>query len=171
VPFVVKELAGSDIAICTVVGFPLGASRSATKAYEANLAVKEGADEIDMVINIGALKGGLLNVVADDIATVRDACQGKILKVIIETAYLSDEEKRTACRIAAENGADFVKTSTGFAGKGAMVEDVKLMVATVGPKVQVKAAGGIKTKADALKMIEAGATRLGTSAGIQILTE
>lgn len=168
VPLAAKLLQGSDVKVCTVIGFPLGANTVAVKAYEADLAVKEGADEIDMVINIGALKSGLLDAVKADIAAVREACKGKILKVIIETSYLTEEEKETVCKIAAECGADFVKTSTGFSDKGATAEDVKLMAKASG--IKVKASGGIKTKEDALKMIEAGASRLGTSSGVKIIT-
>lgn len=171
VPLSAKALKGSGVAVCTVIGFPLGANESAVKAFEAELAVKEGADEVDMVINIGALKSGLLDIVESDIKAVRGACKGKVLKVIIETSYLTDEEKKTACRISTECGADFVKTSTGFSDRGATVEDVKLMAAASGANVKVKASGGVKTKEDALKMIEAGASRLGTSSGIKIVTE
>lgn len=167
VPLCAMLLEGADVKVCTVVGFPLGANMSAVKAFEADLAVKQGAREIDMVINIGALKSGMLDAVRDDIRAVRDACKGQILKVIIETSYLTDEEKITASKISAQCGADFVKTSTGFSDKGATVEDVKLMAKAGG--IKVKASGGIKTKEDALKMIEAGASRLGTSSGIKII--
>ena len=163
-----KALQGSGVKVCTVVGFPLGANTSASKAFETELAVKEGADEIDMVINIGALKSGMPGAVEADISAVRQACKGKILKVIIETSYLTLEEKIQACRIAAGRGADFVKTSTGFSDGGATVEDIALMVKESG--IKVKASGGIKTREDALKMIEAGASRLGTSSGIKIIT-
>jgi len=162
-----KLLEGTDVKVCTVVGFPLGANLSAVKAFEAELSVKQGAQEIDMVINIGALKSGMLDLVQSDIQAVRDACKGKILKVIIETSYLTDEEKVKVSKIAAECGADFVKTSTGFSDKGATVEDVKLMAQAGG--IKVKASGGVKTREDALKMIEAGASRLGTSSGIKII--
>lgn len=162
-------LKDSGVKVCTVIGFPLGANETATKAFEAALAVKNGADEVDMVINIGALKSGLLEVVKNDIAAVREASAGKTLKVIIETSYLTDEEKKTVCKISAECGADFVKTSTGFSDAGAKAEDVKLMAEASG--IAVKASGGIRSKEDALKMIEAGATRLGTSAGAKIVAD
>ena len=162
-------LKDSGVKVCTVIGFPLGANETATKAFEAALAVKNGAEEVDMVINIGALKSGLLEVVKNDIAAVREASAGKTLKVIIETSYLTDEEKKTVCKISAECGADFVKTSTGFSDAGAKAEDVKLMAEASG--IAVKASGGIRSKEDALKMIEAGATRLGTSAGAKIVAD
>jgi len=167
VPLCAGLLEGTDVKVCTVVGFPLGANLSAVKAFEADLAVKQGAREIDMVINIGALKSGLLDIVRSDIQAVRDACKGQILKVIIETSYLTDEEKITVCKISAACGADFVKTSTGFSDKDATAEDVKLMLQASG--VKVKASGGIKTREDALKMIEAGASRIGTSSGVKIV--
>lgn len=162
-------LKGSGVKVCTVIGFPLGANESAVKAFEANLAIKQGAEEVDMVINIGALKSGMYDVVRNDISAVREASEGKILKVIIETSYLTDAEKETVCKICAECGVDFVKTSTGFSDAGAKVEDVKLMAKASGLKV--KASGGIRSKEDALKMIEAGASRLGTSAGVKIVTD
>lgn len=162
-------LKGSGVKVCTVIGFPLGANESAVKAFEANLAIKQGAEEVDMVINIGALKSGMLDVVRNDISAVREASEGTVLKVIIETSYLTDEEKETVCKICAECGVDFVKTSTGFSDAGAKAEDVKLMAKASGLKV--KASGGIRSKADALKMIEAGASRLGTSAGVKIVTD
>jgi deoxyribose-phosphate aldolase len=167
VPLCSLLLKDAEIKVCTVVGFPLGANSSAAKAFEADLAVKEGADEIDMVVNIGALKSNMLDTVEHDIKAVREVCPGKILKVIIETSYLSEGEKRTVCNIAAACGADFVKTSTGFSDKGATVGDVELMKAASG--IKVKASGGIKTKEDALKMINAGASRLGTSSGVKII--
>ncbi len=162
-------LKDSGVKVCTVIGFPLGANESATKAFEASLAIKNGADEVDMVINIGALKSGLLEVVKNDILAVREASAGKTLKVIIETSYLTDEEKKTVCKICGECGADFVKTSTGFSDAGAKAEDVKLMAEASG--IAVKASGGIRNKEDALKMIEAGASRLGTSAGSKIVAD
>ena len=169
-PFWVKYCAqllkGSGVNVCTVIGFPLGANDSQTKAFETALAVKDGAEEVDMVINIGALKSGLLDVVKNDIEAVRNASKGKVLKVIIETSYLTDDEKKTVCKISADCGADFVKTSTGFSDKGATTEDVKLMKEASG--ISVKASGGIRSKEDALKMIQAGASRIGTSAGIKI---
>lgn len=162
-------LKGSGVKVCTVIGFPLGANASKVKAFEAELAIKEGADEVDMVINIGALKSGMLDVVKEDIAAVREASKGKMLKVIIETSYLTEEEKKTVCKICAECGVDFVKTSTGFSDAGAKAEDVKLMAEASG--LAVKASGGIRSKEDALKMIEAGASRLGTSAGVKIVAD
>ena len=162
-------LKGSGVKVCTVIGFPLGANASKVKAFEAELAIKEGADEVDMVINIGALKSGMFDVVKEDIAAVRESSKGKTLKVIIETSYLTEEEKKTVCKICAECGVDFVKTSTGFSDAGAKAEDVKLMAEASG--LAVKASGGIRSKEDALKMIEAGASRLGTSAGVKIVAD
>ena len=162
-------LKGSGVKVCTVIGFPLGANTSRVKAFEAEQAIKEGADEVDMVINIGALKSGMLDVVKADIAAVREASKGKTLKVIIETSYLTEEEKKTVCKICAECGVDFVKTSTGFSDAGAKAEDVKLMAEASG--LAVKASGGIRSKEDALKMIEAGASRLGTSSGVKIVAD
>ncbi len=165
------QLRGTDVDVAVVVGFPLGAMASRIKAAEARHAVEEGADEIDMVINIGALKSRDLDLVRKDILSVtRVTGTQRITKVIIEAALLTDEEKILACQIAEDAGADFVKTSTGFAKGGATVHDVALMRNTVGPKVEVKAAGGIRSREDAIAMIEAGATRLGTSAGIAIVT-
>lgn len=169
VSYAAQLLKGSGVDVCTVIGFPLGANDSAIKAQEAALAIKQGAGEVDMVINIGALKGGDLAAVEADIAAVRAASKGVILKVIIETSYLNDEEKVSVCKICAKCGADFVKTSTGFSDKGATEHDVKLMAQASG--IKVKASGGVKTKEDALKMIEAGASRLGTSSGIKIVTD
>lgn len=169
VSYAAQLLKGSGVDVCTVIGFPLGANDSAIKAQEAALAVKQGAGEVDMVINIGALKGGDLAAVKADIVAVREASKGVILKVIIETSYLTDEEKVAVCKICGQVGADFVKTSTGFSDKGATEHDVKLMAQASG--IKVKASGGIKTKEDALKMIEAGASRLGTSSGIKIVTD
>ena len=162
-----EVLKGSGVNVCTVIGFPLGANTSEIKAAEAALAIKQGATEVDMVINIGALKEGNTDYVYQDILAVRKASEGKILKVIIETSYLTDEEKKTVCKLAAKAGADFVKTSTGFSNAGATAEDVKLMKGASG--IKVKASGGVRTKEDALKMIEAGASRLGASAGIKIV--
>lgn len=166
-----EMLRGSDVRVCTVIGFPLGATLSQVKAFEAEECIRQGAGEVDMVINIGALKSGELALVQDDIHMVaeRAHAHGALVKVIIETVLLTREEKVQACRLSQSAGADFVKTSTGFAGGGATVEDVALMRQTVGPGMGVKAAGGIRTYADALRMIEAGATRLGTSAGVQII--
>lgn len=166
-----KELAESDVKVCTVIGFPLGANSSAVKAAETKQAIEDGANEVDMVINVGALKSGDEQTVLEDIKAVVDAAAGKTLvKVIIETALLTDEEKVKACQLAVEAGADFVKTSTGFSTAGAKPEDVKLMKETVDDKAEVKASGGIHSKADVDAMVEAGATRIGASAGIAIVT-
>ena len=167
-----RLLAGSDVAVCCVIGFPLGAATTAAKAFEAADAAQNGATEIDMVINVGAAKDGRWDDVEADIAGVAAAIEGKaLLKVIIETCLLTDGEKIEACRAAVRAGADFVKTSTGFSKAGATAADVALMRKTVGPDVGVKAAGGIRTYADAVRMIEAGASRIGASAGIAILAE
>jgi len=164
-------LKGSTAKVCTVIGFPLGATSSQAKAFETETAIRQGATEIDMVINIGALKARDLETVAKDIRSVVNAAhsQGIIVKVIIETALLSDEEKTIASLISKEAGADFVKTSTGFAGGGATVHDVELMRKTVGPQMGVKASGGVRTFEDAASMIKAGATRIGASAGVKII--
>lgn len=162
-------LKGSGVQVCTVVGFPLGANSSATKAFETVHAIKDGADEIDMVINVGALKSQKLLLVEEDIRDVVHAAEGKIVKVIIETSLLTDEEKVVACQLAEKAGAKFVKTSTGFNGGGATVEDVILMKESVSTTVEVKASGGIKDLETAKKLLAAGATRLGTSAGVAIL--
>lgn len=159
----------SDVKVCSVVGFPLGAMIKEAKAYEAKFAVDSGAEEIDMVINIGLLKSGKIDLFERDIKKVREACKASVLKVIIETCLLDDKEKILACKIAKEYGADFVKTSTGFSTGGATEHDVELMRKTVGDKMGVKASGGIKTYEDAIKMINAGANRLGTSSGIAIM--
>ncbi len=166
--FVADELQGSDVRVCTVVGFPLGQMSTKAKAAETRIAVEDGADEIDMVINVGALKGGDDAVVFEDIKAVREACKGQVLKVIIETCLLNEEEKVRACRLAMEAKADFVKTSTGFSTGGATKEDVALMRKTVGDTMGVKASGGIRDKEKAVEMLEAGADRLGTSATITI---
>lgn len=166
--FVADELQGSGVKVCTVVGFPLGQMSTKAKAAETRIAVEDGADEIDMVINVGALKDKDDAVVFEDIKAVREACEGKVLKVIIETCLLNEEEKVRACRLAMEAKADFVKTSTGFSTGGATKEDVALMRRTVGDAMGVKASGGIRDKAKAMEMIEAGANRLGTSATIAI---
>ena len=166
-------LKGSAVRVCAVVGFPLGATPPEVKAYETQQALDDGATEIDMVINIGALKSKDYVLVARDIATVVATAQagGAIVKVIIEAALLADEEKIIASKLAGEAGAGFVKTSTGFASGGATVHDVALMRRAVGPAMGVKAAGGIKTYADAQKLIQAGATRIGASASVKILQE
>lgn len=164
-----KKLQDSDVKVCTVIGFPLGANTSAVKAFEAAEAIRQGADEIDMVIAIGALKAGLYQEVQQDIEAVVKASQGHLVKVILETCLLSREEIVEACQLAMAAGAQFVKTSTGFNKHGATVEDVALMKATVGEKMMVKASGGIRTLQDALQMIEAGASRLGTSSGVMLV--
>ncbi len=164
-------LRGSGVKVCTVVGFPLGSTTSTVKAIEARDAMANGADEIDMVINIGALKSGNDAMVYEDIKAVREATRGKILKTILETSLLSNEEKVRACAAAKKAGADFVKTSTGFGGGGATVSDIKLMRGAVGPLMGVKASGGIRDAKTATDMIAAGATRLGTSASVAIVTD
>ena len=169
VKYAQKGLEGSDVKVCTVVGFPLGATTPAVKAFETKEAIQNGADEIDMVINVGALKSGNLALVESDICAVVEASGDKLVKVIIETCLLTDQEKVVACQLAQKAGADFVKTSTGFSTGGATIADVKLMRETVGPDMGVKAAGGARSYADALAFVEAGATRIGTSAGVVIL--
>ena len=169
VPYVANLLHGSDVKICSVVGFPLGAMSTRAKALEAKIAVMDGADEIDMVINVGALRDRDYSVVLEDIKAVKEACGERILKVIIETCLLTDDEKVKACELAKEAGADFVKTSTGFSTAGANVEDVRLMRETVGPDMGVKASGGIHDKEFAKELVDAGANRLGTSATIEIV--
>lgn len=164
----VKKL-NKDINIAAVVGFPLGAMATKAKAYETKIAVEDGAREIDMVINIGRLKAGDYDYVLEDIKACKEEIKDGILKVIIETCLLTDEEKVKACELSKKAGADFVKTSTGFSTGGAKVEDVKLMRKTVGDTMGVKASGGIHSKKEALAMIEAGANRLGTSASIDIV--
>ena len=173
VPRVAAALKGTDVKTCAVIGFPLGAMSTETKAWETADAVRAGADEIDMVINIGELKAGNDEVVRNDIAAVAQAAHegGAHLKVIIECCLLTDEEKVRASRLTVEGGADFVKTSTGFSTHGATVEDVRLMRETVGPDFGVKAAGGIHSAEEAFAMIEAGANRLGVSASVAILEE
>jgi deoxyribose-phosphate aldolase len=166
-------LQNSEVKVCTVVGFPLGATSTQAKVFETQQALDDGATEIDMVINIGALKSGDDMLVERDIAAVVESAhrRGALCKVIIEAALLTDEEKIRACELAKQAGADFVKTSTGFSSGGATIEDVALMRRTVGPKVGVKASGGIRTLAEARNMISAGATRLGVSAGVKIIQE
>ncbi|MBQ4068068.1 MAG: deoxyribose-phosphate aldolase [Lachnospiraceae bacterium] len=166
----VKEiLDGTDVLVCTVVGFPLGAVTTEVKVFETKEAVNAGADEIDMVINIGALKDKNYDYVRSDIEKVKEACGGKTLKVIIETCLLTDEEKKKACELSVQAGADFVKTSTGFSTGGATVDDVSLMKYTVSGKAKVKASGGIRDYKTAKDMIAAGADRLGTSATVDIM--
>lgn len=162
-------LKGSQVKVCTVIGFPLGANTTEVKVFETTDAIKKGAQEVDMVINIGKLKSKDYTYVSEDIKAVVDAAKGKALtKVIIETSLLTDEEKVTACKLAKEAGADFVKTSTGFSNGGATPEDIKLMRETVGFDMGVKASGGVRSYEDAIKVIEAGATRIGASASIAI---
>ena len=159
-----------EVKVCTVIGFPLGATTSETKAFETKNAIEKGATEVDMVINIGALKDKQYDLVEKDIKAVVDAAKGKALtKVIIETCLLNDEEKEIACKLSVKAGADFVKTSTGFSTGGATVEDIALMRKTVGPDVGVKASGGVRSLEDAQNMIEAGATRIGASSGVAIV--
>ncbi len=163
------QLAGSDVKVCTVVGFPLGACTKETKAFETKQAVANGADEIDMVINVGALRDGDYELVLEDIKAVVEASGDALVKVIIETCLLTDEEKVKACELSVEAGADFVKTSTGFAGGGATPEDVALMKKTVGDKALVKASGGVRDYDGAMAVIEAGASRIGASSGVAIV--
>ncbi|WP_123041231.1 deoxyribose-phosphate aldolase [Cohnella candidum] len=171
IPTAVQALAGSGVGIATVVGFPLGASRTEVKALEARDAVAVGATEVDMVLNVGALKSGDREAVLNDVKAVVEACSGKAaVKVIIETCYLTDEEKREASLISKEAGADFVKTSTGFGTGGATVEDIALIRSVVGPEMGIKASGGVRDPEFAAKLVEAGATRLGASASVAIVT-
>ncbi|NLJ37996.1 MAG: deoxyribose-phosphate aldolase [Candidatus Atribacteria bacterium] len=170
VSYCAKKLRGTGVKVCTVVGFPLGANDSRSKAYETRQAIEDGAHEIDMVINIGALKSGNIKMVEDDLRAIKRACrQTTITKAIIETFLLTDDEKVIACQLAKKVGYDFVKTSTGFAGGGATVHDVALMRRIVGPKMGIKAAGGIHNFEEAKAMIAAGATRIGTSSGVKIV--
>ncbi|MBX3051026.1 MAG: deoxyribose-phosphate aldolase [Caldilineaceae bacterium] len=178
VPLAAELLADSPVKVCTVVGFPLGATLPAVKAYESTAAIAAGAEEVDMVINIGLLKDGDYDAAREDIRGVVEAARAAggrgrpvIVKVIIETALLNEHEKRMACILAVEAGADFVKTSTGFSGGGATVEDIRLMRQVVGPEMGVKASGGIRTAEAALALLDAGATRLGVSAGVTIMQE
>lgn len=165
-----KELEASEVKVCTVIGFPLGASTSETKAFETKDAIEKGAGEIDMVLNIGALKSGKADLVKADVEAVVGVAKGKaIVKVILETCLLNDEEIQLASRLSKEAGADFVKTSTGFSTGGATVEAVRLMRKTVGPELGVKASGGVRSLEDVEKMVEAGATRIGASSGVQIM--
>lgn len=175
VPLTAELLDGSGVKVCAVVGFPLGANASAVKAFEAVEAVRAGAAEVDMVINIGALKNKLYDVVRQDIRSVAEAVAAKdnqaLVKVIIETCYLDEQEKVMACRLAREAGAHFVKTSTGLGTGGATAADVALMRSVVGPEMGVKASGGIKTAAQVLELVRAGANRIGASSGAAILSE
>jgi deoxyribose-phosphate aldolase len=173
VPLVATKLAGSPVKVCTVVGFPLGATSTAAKVAETRQALADGAQEIDMVLDIGAMKDGRYETVQEDITAVAQATHAgnAALKVIIETCYLTDAEKETACRLSVAAGADFVKTSTGFGTGGATAEDVALMRRVVGPGVGVKASGGVRGLTDALAMVRAGANRIGASSGLAIMAE
>ena len=169
VAYCARRLEGSPVRVCSVVGFPSGAHRTDVKAFEAGCAVGDGASEIDVMIHLGALKGGDHDLVRDDLTAVVAAAHPAAVKVILETGRLSEDEKRTGARLAIEAGAAFVKTSTGFGGSGATLEDVRLLRAVVGPDRGVKASGGIRTLEQAIAMLDAGATRLGTSAGVAIV--
>lgn len=165
-----RLLEGTKVKVATVIGFPLGASTKEVKALETEDAIKNGVDEVDMVINVGALKSGEYDLVRDDIRAVVEAAKGNaIVKVIIETCLLTDEEKVKACKLAKEAGADFVKTSTGFSTGGATIEDVKLMKDTIGDSLKIKASGGIRDYETAIAMVEAGASRIGASSSIKIV--
>lgn len=167
----VQALAGTAVKVCTVIGFPLGATTTAVKAFETAEAVIAGAVEVDMVLNIGALKAGDEAYVLTDIKTVVEAAGGNTVKVILETALLTEEEKVLACRLAKKAGAHYVKTSTGFGPGGATAVDIRLLRETVGPAMGVKAAGGVRTRREVLEMITAGATRIGTSSGVTIVVD
>ena len=169
VPLAAECLAGTGVKVCTVIGFPLGMNLTRTKVEEAELCIAQGADEIDMVINIGMLKAGHDDYVREEIKLLKEVAGKLTLKVIIETCLLTDEEKVRACQLAKEAGADFVKTSTGFSTGGATAHDVKLMRDTVGPEMGVKASGGVRTHEDLIAMVEAGANRIGTSNGTKII--
>lgn len=164
-----KEYVGDKLAICTVIGFPNGYSTTAVKAFEASDAVKNGADEIDMVINVGWAKDGRFDEILNEIKEVKAACKGKILKVIIETCLLTDEEKIKMCRVVTESGADFIKTSTGFSKGGATREDISLFAANIGENIKMKAAGGIRSFEDAEDYLDLGCERLGTSAIVKLV--
>lgn len=171
VPLVAREVSGTRIKVCSISGFPLGAVDTAVKAFEAERAVAAGADEIDMVLNVGALKAGETGLVGDDIMGVVEASGGALVKVIIEAALLTDDEKVTACGIVKGAGAGFVKTSTGFGPPGANARDVAIMRGAVGPEFGVKASAGIRTAEFTIELVEAGANRIGTSAGVKIMDE
>ncbi|SHE71644.1 deoxyribose-phosphate aldolase [Marinitoga hydrogenitolerans DSM 16785] len=170
VPLAKEELKGTDVKVATVIGFPLGSNSIDVKAYETDIALNDGADEFDMVINVGMLKAEEYNYIYDEIKAVVEAAQGKTVKVIIETCYLTTEEKIAACVISKEAGAHFVKTSTGFGTGGATVEDVALMKFVVGEALKVKASGGVRSFEDAEKMIKVGAERIGASSGVKIVS-
>ena len=169
IPLAKKALEGSDVLVCTVIGFPLGSMTTEAKVFEAKDAIEKGADEVDMVINVSALKDGNDEYVYNEIKEIKKACGDHTLKVIIETCLLTDEEKVKACTLAKKAGANFVKTSTGFSKWGAKVEDVALMRKTVGNDMGVKASGGVRTHQDLLDMVEAGASRIGTSKGSALM--
>jgi deoxyribose-phosphate aldolase len=171
VPYVAKKLRGTGIIVCSVIGFPLGGMDTRSKAFEARSAIENGATELDMVINVGALKSGNVKVVEEDIRAIKRACRSTtVLKVILETGLLTDAEKILACEISKNAGADFVKTSTGFSGSGATVHDIELMRRIVGPSLGVKASGGIRTYDQALELIRAGANRLGCGSSVAVVT-
>lgn len=169
VKYAADYLKDSDVKVCTVIGFPLGANTSATKAFETKDAIANGADEIDMVMNIGAMKDQNYDYVCQDIQTVVEAAKGKTVKVILETCLLTKDEIIEACKLCQKAGAEFVKTSTGFSTRGATIEDVEIMKATVGDTMKVKAAGGVRTYDDMVKIVAAGADRIGTSAGCVLM--
>lgn len=169
IPFCKKELSGSDVKVCTVIGFPLGQMTTEAKVFETKDALEKGADEIDMVINVAALKDKKYDYVKNEIAEIKKACGDHVLKVILECCLLNDEEKVKACLLAKEAKADFVKTSTGFSIHGATIHDVELMRKTVGPEMGVKAAGGVRSHEELLEMVKVGATRIGTSSGVKLM--
>lgn len=164
-----EKLKDSQVEVCTVIGFPLGAMSTESKIFEASDAIDKGADEVDMVINVGRLKNGEIDYVTKEIKAIKNTCKNKVLKVIIETALLTEEEIKLASQAVLDGGADFVKTSTGFSTRGASVEDVKVIKSVVGDKCLIKASGGIRSHEDMMKMIEAGANRIGASAGKVLL--
>ena len=169
IPFCKKELSGSDVKVCTVIGFPLGQMTTEAKVFETKDALEKGADEIDMVINVAALKDKKYDYVKNEITEIKKACGDHVLKVILECCLLNDEEKVKACLLAKEAKADFVKTSTGFSIHGATAHDVELMRKTVGPEMGVKAAGGVRSHEELLEMVKVGATRIGTSSGVKLM--
>lgn len=169
IPFCKKELSGSDVKVCTVIGFPLGQMTTEAKVFETKDALEKGADEIDMVINVAALKDKKYDYVKNEIAEIKKACGDHVLKVILECCLLNDEEKVKACLLAKEAKADFVKTSTGFSIHGATAHDVELMRKTVGPEMGVKAAGGVRSHEELLEMVKVGATRIGTSSRVKLM--
>lgn len=169
VAYCADYLKDSDVNVCTVIGFPLGANTSAVKAFETKDAIANGADEIDMVMNIGALKDKNYDLVRNDVKAVVEAANGTLVKVILETCLLTEDEIKKACELCVEAKADYVKTSTGFSTRGATIEDVQIMKAAVQGKAKVKAAGGVRTHEDMVKIVEAGADRIGTSAGCSVV--